>query len=284
MSENTAPVLTHTDTAARDEVASATPDNAGNRNPETGDKYKAEVNNLLDAYEKKQKRLAEERERAKPAPEPEGLREGESWDSIFASQPPEVQRAMAEMRKMMTRKTQELALERKKLEAQHKAFAESGLLEQLAREAEGGPKEFDPFNADHVKAAIEAKVAARLKEVLEPMAAQHQQTEKVAKYEGFKAEHPDLMENAEIKQGVVAALKADRNLSLEAAYWMVKGKMLSAKEKALTERKELETRAAKRAALITDRGTKPGTPVINSPDLKSMSAVDIYNTLKAARK
>lgn len=280
MSENTAPVLTHTDTAARDEVAAATPENAGSRNPAPGDKYKAEINSLLDAYEKKQARLSQE----KPAPEPEGLRDGESWDSIYASQPPEVQRAMAEMRKMMTRKTQELALEKKKIEAQHKAFTESGLLEQLTREAAGGPQDFDPFNADHVKAAIEAKVAARLKEVLEPMAAQHQQTEKVAKYEGFKSEHPDLMDNPDIKQGVVAALKADKNLSLEAAYWMVKGKMLSAKEAAVTQRKELETRAAKRAALITDRGTKPGTPVINSPDLRAMSAFDIYNTLKAARK
>jgi hypothetical protein len=282
MSENTAPVLTHTDTAARDEVASATPENAGSRNPASGDKYKAEVNNLLDAYEKKQSRLAEERAKQAP-PEEQGLLEGESWDSIYAKQPPEVQRAMSEMRKMMTRKTQELSMERKKLEAQNKAFIESGLIDQLAREADKGPADFDPFNPEHVAAAIEAKVAKRLKEVLEPLSHQHHQQEQVARYENFKSEHPDLLGDAAIKQGVGAALKADPNLTLEAAYWMVKGKLLHAEKQTAQDRRDLERRAAKRAALITDKGTKPGTPVINSPELKSMSAVDIYNTLKAAR-
>ncbi len=64
---------------------------------------------------------------------------------------------------------------------------------------------------------------------------------------------------------------------------MVKGKLLHAEKQVAQDRRDLERRAAKRAALITDKGTKPGTPVINSPELKSMSAVDIYNTLKAAR-
>lgn len=282
MSDNTAPVLTHTDTAAHDEVAAATPDGAGNRNPQTSDKYKAEVNNLLDAYERKQARLAEERAKQAP-PEEQGLLEGESWDSIYSKQPPEVQRAMAEMRKMMTKKTQELSAERKKLEAQNKAFLDSGLLDQLRRDSEAGPQEFDPFNPDHVAAAIEAKVAKRLREVLEPLSQQHQMAEQVTRYESFKAEHPDLLTDPEIKSGVATMLKADKNISLEAAYWAVKGKTLSAKQKVQDDRRDLERRAAKRAALVADKGVKPGTPVINSPELKNMSAIDIYNTLKAAR-
>jgi len=282
MSDNTAPVLTHTDTAVRDEVAAATPDNAGHRNPQSGDKYKAEVNNLLDAYEKKQARIAAEKAK-QPKQEEQGLLEGESWDSIYSSQPPEVQRAMAEMRKAFTKKTQELSQERKRLEAQNNALTKSGLIEQLAAEADRAPADFDPFNPEHVAAAIEAKVAKRLKEVLEPLSQQHEHTERVAKYESFKSEHPDLLTDPAVKAGVSAALKADQNISLEAAYWQVKGKLLYAEKQVAQERKDLERRAARRAAGVVDRGVKPGTPVINSPDLRSMSAVDIYNTLKAAR-
>lgn len=282
MSDNTAPVLTHTDTAVRDEVAAATPDNAGHRNPPSGDKYKEEVNSLLDAYEKKQARIAAEKAK-QPKQEEQGLLEGESWDSIYSSQPPEVQRAMAEMRKAFTKKTQELSQERKRLEAQNNALIKSGLIEQLAAEADKAPADFDPFNPEHVAAAIEAKVAKRLKEVLEPLSQQHEHTERVAKYESFKSEHPDLLTDPAVKAGVSAVLKADQHISLEAAYWQVKGKLLYAEKQAATERKDLERRAARRAAGVVDRGVKPGTPVINSPDLRSMSAVDIYNTLKAAR-
>jgi len=283
MSESTAPVLTHTDTAARDEVAAATPADAGHRNPESGDKYKAEVESLLTAYEQKQARIAQEKAKQAAAEEPEGLRDGESWDSIYASQPPEVQRAMSEMRKMMTRKTQELANERKKLEAQNNALLKSGLMEQLAAEADRSPADFDPFNPEHVAQAIEAKVAKRLKEVLEPLAQQNEHTERVAKYESFKSEHPDLLTDPAVKAGVAAVLQTDKHISLEAAYWQVKGKLLHAEKQALQERKDLERRAARRAAGVVDRGVKPGSPVINSPDLKSLSAIDIYNTLKAAR-
>lgn len=280
--------LTHSEgpdtaAAATDEVAAATPDNAGNRSPESRDKYKNEVNRLLDAYEQKQARIAQEKAKApKPEPEPEGLREGESWDSVYQSQPPEVQRAMAEMRKMMTRKTQELARERKALEAQQAALANSGIMETLAKQAGNTPEDFDPFNPDHINAAIEAKVAQRLQEVLAPINQQHQHREAVNRYEAFKAEHPDLTTDPDVKQGVYAALQSDPNLKLEAAYWMVKGKMLSKQRADDAAKAQVRQRAIKRAATIADRGVKPGRQVI-APDLKNASAWDIYNELKKAR-
>lgn len=267
-------------TNATDEVAAATPADAGKRGAEAGNKYKAEVNRLLDAYEAKQARLAKEAASA-PAPEPEGLREGESWDSVYASQPPDVQRAMAEMRKMMTRKTQELAREKKNLEAQQQALANSGLLDTLAKQAGTMPQDFDPFNPEHIQAAIEAKVAQRLKEVLEPISQQQQKREAVTRYESFKAEHPDLLEPV-IKSEVFAALQADKNLSLDAAYWMVKGKMLSKQSAEQQAKAEIRKRAMQRAAVIGDRGSKPGREVV-APDIREGSAWEIYQQLKKVR-
>lgn len=268
-----------------DEVAAATPEDAGSRNP-TPNKYKQEVENLLTAYEKKQDRLAQERaarEAATPPPEPQGLLEGESWDSIYAEQPEPVQRAMAEMRKAFTRKTQELAAERRKLEASNQALMQSGLMDELRAQAGAVPDEFDPFNPEHIKQVIEAKVAARLKDVLEPLHKQNQQHEAKARYETFKEQHPDLLQDDNVKKGVYDALQKDPSLKLEQAYWMVKGRMADAARRQNESRAALNRRAAQRAALVTDRGVRPGKPVLN-PDLKDKSAYEIYQTLKAQRK
>jgi hypothetical protein len=281
LSQASAPGSAPDTAGTRDLVAEATPENAGRRNPETTNKHKAEVNALLDAYEKKQAQRAREAA-SKPEPEPEGMREGESWDSVYASQPPEVQRAMAEMRKAMTRKTQDLSRERKALEAQQQALANSGLLDSLAKQAGQMPQDFDPFNPEHIQAAIDAKVAQRLKEVLEPINTQHKQREAVTRYESFKADHPDLVSDPGVKSGVFAALQADKSLSLEAAYWMVKGKKLDTQTKEQAAKEEIRKRALKQAAVIGGTGGKPGRQVVE-PDLKGRSAWDIYQTLKNAR-
>lgn len=268
-----------------DEVAAAMPEGAGERTP-TPNKYKQEVENVLVAYEQKQARLAQERQaraEAEAPAEPPGLLEGESWDTIYKEQPEQVQRAMAEMRKAFTRKTQELAAERRKLEAQNQALMQSGLMEELTAQAGAAPENFDPFNPDHIKQVIESKVAARLKEVLEPLHKQNQQHEAKARYQNFKEQHPDLLQDDGVKKGVYDALQKDPSLKLEQAYWMVKGRMADAAQQKAQSRAALQRRAAQRAALVTDRGVRPGKPVL-SPDLKDASAFDIYQALKAQRK
>ena len=283
---DTAPVdSAPTETAAPvDEVAAATPENAGKRNPATN-KYNEEVNNLLDAYEKREARRTRERreaEAAKPPPEPQGLLEGESWDSIYSSQPAEVQRAMAEMRKAFTRKTQDLAAEKRKVEAQNRALMESGIVDQLASDAGKVPEDFDPFNPEHLQQVIEAKVASRLQQVLEPLHKQNQQHEARARYESFKEQHPDLTSDASIKDGVYKALQADPSLKLESAYWMVKGKTLAAQQRDQQERSEVRRRAAQRAAQVTGRGSRPGKQVL-TPEIRDGNAWDIYQRLLKAR-
>jgi hypothetical protein len=281
---DTAPAESAPAPEAKDEVAAATPDDAGRRNPK-GDKYKEEVNTLLNAYEAKQARLSAERREAAaraPKPELEGLREGESWDDIYSRQTPEAQRAMAEMRKAFTRKSQDLAAEKRKIEAQNRALMESGIVDQLAAEAGKVPDDFDPFNPDHLMQVIESKVAARLKQVLEPMHKQHQQHESRARYENFKAEHPDLVNDSAIKQGVYAALQKDPSLKLEAAYWMVKGKALAKQQRESADRAEVRRRAHQRAAQVTSRGGRPGKQVLTA-EMADGNAWDIYNRLLKAR-
>jgi len=266
-----------------DPVEAATPEDAGRRGAEQ-DKYRQEVSNLLDAYEQRtaeQARAARQaKEAAKPVEEPQGLLEGESWDSIYANQPEDVQRAMASLRASFTRKTQELANERRLLKAQNEAFRNSGIIDDLQKAVANAPEEFDPFNPEHVQAAIDARVALRLKEVLDPLQKSHQQHEAQARYETFKEQHPDLVNNDTIKQGVYKALQSDPNLKLQDAYWRVKGQMLAEKERQESERRTVRRRAAQRAAKLTGEGRRPGVEVVDD-DLRGKDAWTIYQALKS---
>jgi hypothetical protein len=250
------------------------------------------VDDLLKAHEQKTetaraeaaaKAKAEAEAKAQEEAKTAGLLEGESWDAIYKGQPPEVQRAMDEVRKSTTRQAQALAAERKKLEAQTRALADSGLLETLAADAGKVPEEFDPFNPEHMKQLIEAKVAERLRQVVEPLHKQTQQAQAAAEYEAFKTSHPDLTADPEVKAAVVSALKADPNLRLEAAYWMVKGQRASAAEAAAAKSAEVRRRAAQRAAGVVDRGRRPGEPVLTD-DMRKMSGPDLYEHLLKQKK
>lgn len=240
--------------------------------------WKKQINDLVERAEKAR---AEKEAKAAPPPEPEGLKEGESWDSIYASQPPEVQRAMAEMRKMVTRKTQELAAEKKAIEAQRKALVAPEIAKALEAPAVAG--EVDPFDPKSLSAHIEAEVKRRLAEVLEPVRKQSQQAEAQQRYESFMAEHPDLSADKALRTEVAALLKQNAALDLSTAYYAVKGRRSRAAEAEAAKRVALESRAAQRAALNVSTGPRvAGGRVEPSIDPKA-SAWEIYQTLAKAR-
>jgi hypothetical protein len=189
---------------------------------------------------------------------------------------------MAEMRKAFTRKTQELAAERRKLTAQNQALMQSGLMDELTAQA-GATRKLDPFNPEHIKQVIEAKVASRLKDVLEPLHKQNKQHEAKPSTSRSRSSTLTFCRDDSVKKGVYDALQKDPSLKLEQAYWMVKGRMADKAQQAAFNRAALQRRAAQRAALVTDRGVRPGKPVL-SPDLKDASAYEIYQTLKSQRK
>jgi len=240
--------------------------------------WKKQINDLVERAEKAR---ADKEAKAPPPPEPEGLKEGESWDSIYASQPPEVQRAMAEMRKMVTRKTQELAAEKKAIEAQRKALVAPEIAKALEAPAVAG--EVDPFDPKSLSAHIEAEVKRRLAEVLEPVRKQSQQAEAQQRYESFMAEHPDLSADKALRTEVAALLKQNAALDLSTAYYAVKGRRSRAAEAEAAKRVALESRAAQRAALNVSTGPRvAGGRVEPSIDPKA-SAWEIYQTLAKAR-
>lgn len=240
------------------------------------------VNRLLEEYEESQAQRAAEKQK-EPAPEPEGLRDGESWDSVYKSSTPEQQRALASLRADYTRKTQELARQRRAIEAQNKAFADSGILESLKGQSGEMPADFDPFNPEHVKAAIQAQVALKLKELVEPLHHQQKANEASARYQDFKEKHPDLLSDPAVKEGVMKALKKDESLTLETAYWAVKGHLAHAAKEKETARQTVRRRAQQRAAGVPSTGRRPSGGHTISPEIKEGKAWDIYNRLLSQR-
>jgi len=212
---------------------------------------------------------------------------GMSWDQALAEAPAHIQTLMKNMRADYTRKTQEVAAERKTLAAEREALLKSGTLEKLKAKAEADLGELNPFDEGSIKARIEQEVARRLHEALAPIEQEHKQAQAKQEYQGFLEKNPDLKTDPEVRKEVYEALKKNPALDLESAYYAVKGKRLSSVEAQREARKHAEKEAARAAALTaTASGKRVGTPTINTdalPERKPGERLDawaVYQELK----
>ena len=221
--------------------------------------------------------------------EEESLRNGESWDSIYKNQPDEVKRAMQSLRKNYTQKTQELSKQRKEAKEQYeKALAlqknlyESDAYKNLQSLADEAGEEFDPFDEGSFKKYVEKAVAKRLQSVLEPMYQEQQKAQARQKLNNFMDEHQELKTDDKFKAEVKTVLVANENLTLEQAYWIVKGKAAKEQNNALTMKEENRRRAARAAGLKIANGKRAG--ITAPPNAKEMKAVELYEYLLSQRK
>lgn len=275
----------------------------------------AEVGNTAEAVESTEVPLTSDEgveATTNPHQEPEGSQEAfealsiddllgadvESYDEFHAEEnhkgmrplhelmkhlPEDARKHLANLRASYTQKTQEIAEVRKELEAQraaHKA-EQDGLYngefaKNVAEMAAEPEKPYDIWDEDGMKMKIKQEAAKMFEEMLNPLQKQMRESQRDAELASFKAAHPDLTGNEEIKMEVARMLVANEHLSLENAYFIVKGKnqKLQAQAAANAER---EDRAARRAVLAkTSAGTntRGGVP-------KFRNAIDAFNYYKA---
>lgn len=219
----------------------------------------------------------------------ESRKSGLSWEQAMAEAPPHVQTLMKSMRADYTRKTQELAAERKSLAAEREALLKSGTLDKLRAQAEADPGELNPFDEASIAARIEREVARRLHEALAPIEQEHKQAQAKQEYHAFLEKNPDLKTDPEIRKEVFEKLKANPALDLESAYFAVKGKRLTSVEAQREARKAAEREAARAAALTaTASGKRAGTPTLDPSAIvrkpgERLDAWSIYEALKKQR-
>tara|TARA_Y100000114_G_scaffold30269_1_gene25909 strand:+ start:1264 stop:2115 length:852 start_codon:yes stop_codon:yes gene_type:complete len=234
------------------------------------DEYDKRIESLLEAHEKRQNN-ADDAEEAK---QEETLREGESWQSVLEGAPEDVQRAMASLRADYTRKTQELASQRKELARQQKALTDSDAYKAIAELAHGDDVQFDPFDPQSFNAYVNKVVAERLNSILEPMRQEQLQFQAQNKLEAFMVQHPELKTDQQFRKEVHQTLTDNEHLDLEAAYWIVQGRRAKAQEQNQNQKIARTKKAARAAGLAVGSGRKSGVTV---PKDEKLNAWDIYN-------
>ena len=245
------------------------------------DDYDRQVDQLLQRYNAEQD--------GTPPPEPESLREGESWDKVYDQVPESAQRAMASLRKDYTRKTQELAEQRKAIQAEQEKLSalrmnleDNAAYKAIQEAAQAETGDFDPYDTQSFERYVNRIVAERLQSVLQPMAEQQMQAQAKAKVQSFMSQHPELQTDEMFKGEVRKTLLSNENLTLQDAYWIVKGRQ----SHQTAERHQMQQlafqQAAQAAGLKVGAGQHKGITVPKNSD--KMSASDLYNHLLKQKK
>ena len=167
----------------------------------------------------------------------EGGHKGIDYNRVINNLPDEAQKLLSNIRADYTRKTQELASQRKELESMRDSLvkgADSEVIQQLAQEEY---TELDPYDTQSFEKRIQQEVAKRLQELMTPMREEQAVAKKRAQLQQFKNEHPDLMD---YREPITKLLQENATMSLENAYFIVKGKAAGEENKKLKE--ELQTR------------------------------------------
>ncbi len=240
-------------TPAAEEAApseEAAPQEAGQLTEESGDvtvPLNEKASRKEEAIAKLRAALAAEGDKPEVEEDPAGKLTAEALENPFSvskeqfeALPDDAKKLVANLRALTTKRTQQVAEERKRLQAERAALTSGKFMEDLKSrsEAEVG---FDPFDPDSVQAHIDKQVAASLRQALEPVRQEVELSNRRAQLERFKADNPDINQ-PEVKADVVKLLKSDESLTLERAYAIVQG------NRALHEREQL------RAELVRVRG------------------------------
>lgn len=210
------------------------------------------------------------------------------YDEVVATLPEDAKKIVANLRSSYTKKTQEYAELRKKaqqerdaIEAQRKALFDSENFQKLEEQAQKDPSEWDPYSKESFETRVQQEVARQMRNVLEPMREKQALQTRQSQLRAFKQEHPDLTEH---KKEIYELMTKNKHVSLEDAYWQVKGRKLAAQEKQTAEELAKYKRAAKSAGLKVggaSRGSSSGIPkyVMDQDD-----PVAIYNWLKENKR
>ena len=215
----------------------------------------------------------------------EGDYKGVNYQAVVGELPDDAKKLVHNLRSSFTRKTQELAEQRKMmaaaksdLDAQRAALFESNFFKDVSEKADKKVDNFDPYDTKSFESRIQQEVAQRMKEMLEPLRQQNETAQRQQRLDSFKSEHPDL---ESMKGDVAKVLMANDHMNLEQAYWQVKGQLLHKQEQTQSAELKQYKSAAKAAGLKVggaSRGRGTGVPqyVLDQDD-----PVAIYNWLKS---
>ena len=185
--------------------------------------------------------------------------------------PEDVRKHIANIRSSYTRKTQEIAQQRRELEEakaqvlnQRQSVLDNSTVKHFEQHIT--EEEYDPYTAEGMQAEIKRQAALMLKQMMEPAQQKMQQEIEMERrtmaLQQFKQQHPDLV-SPEMKMPIAQLLAERPELKLEDAYYIVKSKMDNARasENAELERTRKSNRKSTLKSTSVGRSVSPsGTP------------------------
>ena len=144
---------------------------------------------------------------------------GLDYQSIIQSLPEDARKLVSNLRNDYRKKTTEISQRRKELEEREKTLLSSHTEDHL-RKAMELPEDLDLYDPAGLKRFIEAKAAEQVNSLLEPARKQMAKDQRIEQVRKFQAEHPDL----DAYKDDIARLIKDKNMTIEDAYYLVKGK------------------------------------------------------------
>jgi hypothetical protein len=203
---------------------------------------------------------------------PEGTHKGINYNNVVEALPEDAQKLLANMRSSYTKKTQELATQRKELQMQMKALQDSKVYESISEVAQRDTQ-LDPYDTETFNSRIEEEVARRMQQMMKPMQEEYQLQQRKQKLDAWTAEHPDFKD---YKTDIVDLLKTNRALDLQSAYYIVKGKNQTESLKA----QQAELKQYKDAARQYGLKVSAGNNVTSKRPPKGMKSYDLYKWVK----
>lgn len=203
---------------------------------------------------------------------PEGTHKGINYNNVVEALPEDAQKLLANMRSSYTKKTQELAAQRKELQLQMEALQNSKVYENISEVAQR-ETQLDPYDTETFNARIEEEVARRMQQMMKPMQEEYQLQQRKQKLDAWTAEHPDFKD---YKTDIVELLKTNRALDLQSAYYIVKGKSQTEALKA----QQAELKQYKDAARQYGLKVSAGNNVTSKRPPKGMKSYELYKWVK----
>ena len=206
----------------------------------------------------------------------EGGHKGLDFNRVVKELPDDAQKLMANLRADYTRKTQALAEERKQLEAMRNSLSNSEFNQKIDEVANAETVQLDPYDDNSFNARIEQEVARRLQEMMKPIRMEQEMSNKRQALENFKRDNPDLMD---YRSEVAELLQGNDALSLQDAYYIVKGRKTQTRLQELENENKLRTEKMREAGLKISTGTRGG----DRPP-KGLRGYEVYKWYKSRGK
>ena len=205
----------------------------------------------------------------------EGGHKGIDYKKVVSSLPEDAQKLMANLRADYTRKTQELSAQRKEVESLQQSLMNSEFNKTIDTLAGAETIELDPYDTQSFETRIQQEVARRMQEMMKPIRQEQELNTKRQALESFKSDNPDLME---YKNDIVPLLQSNDALSLQDAYYIVKGKAQNEQLRKLQEENTARKDKMRETGLKINAGTQGGT----KPP-KGLKGYEIYKWLQARK-